>query len=154
MDEETIVQAELYEALFHSVISPIFVTDRSGAVVEWNRAAELYTGITRSEAVGTVIWDLQARIAPATTPYEEALDNSHTRFRDYVSMSDSRESSWHETLEGHILSTNGIEHEFKVEVFPIRVRDRLYIVGIVFSDRPNDQTELVQYAPQTIAGGC
>lgn len=131
MYEEPCDMAQLHEALFHAITSPIVAIDRSGSIVEWNRAAEECTGIPRSEAIGSELWRLQARIAPATIPYERALQQSHATFDDWVTMSVDENSTWLEEYESEILTPRGEVHHLHTEIFPLRLQNRLFFVGVL-----------------------
>jgi PAS domain S-box-containing protein len=131
MYEEPCDMAQLHEALFHAITSPIVAVNRSGSIVEWNRAAEVCTGIPRNEAIGSELWRLQARIAPATIPYEQALQQSHDAFDDWVTMSIDENRSWLEEYESEILTPRGEVHHLHTEIFPLRLRDQLFFVGVL-----------------------
>ncbi len=42
----------------------ISLFDESGIIIEWNNAQENITGISRSEALGEYVWDIQYRLVP------------------------------------------------------------------------------------------
>jgi PAS domain-containing protein len=131
MKDGAIEQTELRDALFHAIPSPIVAVDRDGTVVEWNNAAERCTGITRNEALTSAIWDIQARIAPATIPYEQAREYSRDQFQTLVAMSSHTDSPWTEEYEGEILSTRGESHRIRSEVFPLWLHRHLFLVGVL-----------------------
>lgn len=130
MNPDVIDRSELHEALFHAITTPMIAVDRGGNVVEWNHAAEDYTGIPRSDAIGTEVWELQARIAPARIPYEKALRLSHTQFDSFVTTPDTDTASWVREFDGEILSTRGELRHIHSEVFPLRLRNQLFFVGV------------------------
>ena len=130
MEGISVKKAELHEALVHALTTPIVAVDRSGFVVEWNRAAETCTGIGRTEAIGQEIWHIQARIAPARIPYEDAVKRSHQVFTTFLEMSESAEQ-WTEACEGEILSASGDLRRIHSHIFPLWLNDQLIIVGVL-----------------------
>lgn len=152
MELEQTEQAELHEALFHAMTTPMVAVDNAGSVVEWNRAAENYSGIPRSEAIGTPVWKIHARIAPARIPYEEALRLSHDQFDSVIMMSDHDAPHWLKEYEGEILSTRGESYHIRSEIFPIHLRDRLYIVGVISPSPGGDRYRSREELPETVAG--
>jgi PAS domain S-box-containing protein len=131
METEGVVTTELHEALVYAMASPIVAVDQDGTVVEWNHAAETCTGIFRSEALGTPIWNIQARIAPAVVPYEEALSRSRDHFLSLVARSEQNRNEWKEEFDWDILSTRGELRHLHTRVFPLVVRDHLVIVNVL-----------------------
>lgn len=131
MGTEGVATTELHEALVYAMTSPIVAVDRGGTVVEWNHAAETCTGIHRNDAVGTRIWDIQARIAPADVPYENALSRSRNHFLALVARSEENRDEWKEEFDWDILSTRGELRHLHTEVFPLMVRDHLIIVNVL-----------------------
>lgn len=141
MKDGAIEQTELRDALFHAIPSPIVAVDGNGAVVEWNGAAERFTGITRKEALSSAIWDIQARIAPATIPYEQAREHSRDQFQTLVAMSSDAAGPWTEEYEGEILSTRGETRRIRSEVFPLWLHHHLFLVGVLSpTDRVSRET--------------
>lgn len=57
-------EERLREFITHSR-DGIVMIDSRGSVIEWNEAEEQITGISRSEAIGQDVWDLQYRLAPS-----------------------------------------------------------------------------------------
>lgn len=151
MELERTEQAELHEALFHAMTTPMVAVDNTGNVVEWNRAAENYSGISRNEAIGMPVWTIQARIAPARIPYEEALQVSHDQFESVITMSDHDAPHWIKEYEGEILSTRGEAYHIRSEVFPIHLRDRLYIVGVISPSPGGNGCHSHEEVPETVA---
>lgn len=131
MDAEGVEITDLHEALVHAIAAPIVAVDGRGAVVEWNRAAERYTGVPRDDALGTEIWNLQARIAPAVIPYEEALTRSKEQFSDLMARDNRCSREWNEEYDWDILSTRGEVRHAHTTVFPLIVRDNLVIVNVL-----------------------
>ncbi len=131
MDGDNVATKGLHEAVLDALKSPIVAIDRKGTVVEWNRAAELCTGINRQDALGREIWDLNARVAPAIVPYEDALVRSKNRFTSLVALSDQREMGWREEFDWEILSTSGEERRYHTEAFPVVVDRAVVIVSVL-----------------------
>jgi len=131
MKDGAIDKAELLDALFHAIPAAIVAVDGEGAVVEWNHAAEEYTGISRDEAMRATIWDVQARVAPATIPDEQARHRSRERFLSLLAMCSETSNPWVEEFEGEILSTSGNFHHIRSEVFPVWLHRNLFLIGVL-----------------------
>lgn len=150
MGTEEVATTELHEALVYAMTSPIVAVDRDGMVVEWNHAAETCTGVFRNDAIGTRIWDIQARIAPAAVPYEDALSRSRDHFLSLVARSEQNRNEWKEEFDWDILSTRGELRHLHSQVFPLMVRDHLVIVNILCRASGSDVSS--QNFPQPVTG--
>ncbi|MBN1537254.1 MAG: PAS domain S-box protein [Anaerolineales bacterium] len=109
----------------------IVLVDENGQIVEWNRALQEITGITRDEALYRPIWDVQ---------FSSYLDERRTpeRLQEVKSITQTmllsgEASSLSQTLEASIKHTNGEVHHIQQVVFPIRVGDR-YWLGVILRD--------------------
>ncbi|MDA3947979.1 MAG: PAS domain-containing protein [Spirochaeta sp.] len=136
MKDGAIEQTDIRAAVFQTIPTPIVAVDGDGSVVEWNHAAEKCTGIPRQEALSTTIWEVHARIAPATIPYEQARDCSREQFQTLVAMSSDAADQWTEEYEGEILSTHGEMHHIRSEVFPLWLDHHLFLVGVLLTTDP------------------
>jgi len=131
MERDAVEITGIHEALINALTSPIVAVDRSGVVMEWNHAAERYTGLLREDALGKEIWNLQARIAPAVIPYEEALTRSKEQFAAMVARNNRNLRNWNEEYDWDILSTRGERRHAHIKAFPLIVQDHLIIVNIL-----------------------
>jgi PAS domain S-box-containing protein len=129
-DARGISRAALHGALFETSRCPTVVADRLGTVIEWNRAAVTVTGISREEALESRLWELQARLAPAHIPYEQALVRAHETFDEMIRRA-STDTRWRRSFETELLSMHGSSCSVRSEVYPLRIDDELAIVGTV-----------------------
>jgi PAS domain S-box-containing protein len=53
-----------FRLLVQESFDGIVVTDDSGMIIEWNESIEKITGITRNEALGKALWDIQLQAQP------------------------------------------------------------------------------------------
>ena len=146
MKDVAIGQTEIRNAVFLAIPTPIVAVDGEGTVVEWNHAAEKCTGIPREEVLSTAIWDVHARIAPATIPYEQARDRSREQFQTLVAMSSNTAEPWSEEYEGEILSTQGELHHIRSEVFPLWLHHHLFLVGVLSTEETFSSQHTVESA--------
>ncbi len=61
------------EAVYRNFVNQssdgIFMFRENGEIVEWNKAMETITGLTRENAVGEKVWTIQHRLMPKDMPY-------------------------------------------------------------------------------------
>ena len=63
--EEKLYQSEeKYRSFVSESTEAFMLTDETGILIEWNQAAEKFTGIPATEALGTHAWDVHQRILP------------------------------------------------------------------------------------------
>jgi PAS domain-containing protein len=131
MDDIYFDVADLHEELFQSNIRPMVVASRTGTVIEWNRAAQRCTGLSRTDVLGRPLWEVQATVAPAAIPYEKACEVARSVFLRLVSQSEEENVPWCVRTAGTILATNGILHEIHSEIYPAWIDHELVIVSIL-----------------------
>ena len=54
-----------FRALIEQNSEGVVLFDEQGLIIEWNAAQERNTGISKAEALGQYVWDLQFRMVPA-----------------------------------------------------------------------------------------
>lgn len=124
-----IPSAALHDALIKSSSYPTVVADEHGHVIEWNRAAENVTGISREYALRHDLWEVQARVAPAHIPYEVAIASAREQFDELVRLSFPDRNEWRRSCDGELLSITGAMHHIRSEIFPIWIENDLAIVS-------------------------
>jgi len=50
---------EKYRTIFENSIEGIVLIDDKGSITEWNKCMELKTGLSKAEAIGSKLWDVQ-----------------------------------------------------------------------------------------------
>lgn len=71
---------EKFRSIVEQSTDGITLVDEEGIVIEWNPAMDRITGITRTEAIGTPIWDLISR----TMAERKKAADRILRYRDYI----------------------------------------------------------------------
>lgn len=134
MEESNGTHPGLYEALVEEFVRPVVAADRTGRVIEWNHAAERCVGISRDRAVGRPLWELQAAVAPAEIPYEQACSAARETFFRLVRQSDTEQHPWRFSAPTNILATTGKMYHARSEVFPVWIGQDLVIVSMLSDD--------------------
>lgn len=129
MNTQTDLPTHLHEALLRGFLRPVVVADRRGKVVEWNLAAEECIGLSREQALGKDLWYLQASVAPARIPFEQAWDHAAQAFEDLVRRSETDRTRWHHAGRTEILSARGTPRMLWSDVFPVWLDEELMIVS-------------------------
>ena len=130
MEPVDIPIADLHAALFLSHIQPMYATYWDGSVLAWNDAAERCTGLSREWAVGRKLWEVQAAIAPAVIPYEQACEAARSSFQGLVQGCDRHlHPSWRHQTDETILAADGRLHHVYTEIFPVWIGPHLILVN-------------------------
>ncbi len=110
----------------------MLIADRSGTILEWNRAAVDLTGIAVDDAVGELLWNVAARVAPAQIPYEVA-DGAVREVFEALFAGPCRQRRF----EGEVLTSVGTLRPVEVNIFAMESDQREYAVCLtVSSDQP------------------
>jgi PAS domain-containing protein len=125
-----ITEQTLHTALVHATRDATVVVDETGTIVEWNPAAERCTGIARTAALGRLLWEVQAGVAPAAMPYEAALATAHDQFEEFILLSRTEGTDWHRTFESDLLSAHGTLHTIRTEVFPLIIGESVLLASV------------------------
>ncbi len=105
--------------------------DEDGAILEWNRAREQMTGLTRDQVLGRPWWDVQGETLPPEERNAELYQRRRQMVQDALRTGES--SLFGRTIEAHTLRLDG-EHRFSQQtIFPIKT-DRGYRLGTVSRD--------------------
>jgi PAS domain S-box-containing protein len=131
------------ETKLHSVIEQswdgIAVTDEQGRIIEWNQRAEQITGLSRTEAIGQPIWDIQFRLAPDG----QRTSTAHERLKaTLLSLLETGQSPLlGKLLNAEVQLSDGTHRFIEQSVFTVKT-DRGYILcGILRDVTERRQTE-------------
>jgi PAS domain S-box-containing protein len=131
------------EEKFRSIVEQshegITLADRNGILIEWNRALEEITGLTREEALGRTMWDVQFSVRPEDekTPelYEQIKLASMRQFEV------DRPSAVSQTYEHEIQCPDGTRKIVQTVGFPISNEDSFMMCGILRDVTSQKQAE-------------
>lgn len=114
----------------HSV-DGVVVVDDEGHIIMWSRGQERITGISASDVLNCLIWDVQYSLTPTRHRNGSTLERLQTRFLSAIHPENSAE--WSASLEIEIESTPGKRQIVQQFTFAIPTPDGLR-VGYVFRD--------------------
>jgi PAS domain S-box-containing protein len=148
--EQALRESEVRFRSFVEQSSDGFVlTDTEGRVLEWNRAQEEITQISRSEALGTPIWELLCRIAPVEKRSPEVAEA--LRSSVLASLRTGQGPGLNTWLERRAQRPDGTECILRTVTFPIAVDDGSFAIGSTTRDvtaRRRVEEQLGYYAAQ------
>jgi PAS domain-containing protein len=110
-------------------VSPTLVIDCTGTVIDCNPAAERCFHVSPGGAVRRPIWELYAGVAPATVPYETALEQSRARYERILSRGLVGERS-HEVLFEDILFIDGTVRRARSDLYRVRNNGVMAILSV------------------------
>ncbi|MDR1866197.1 MAG: PAS domain S-box protein [Bacteroidales bacterium] len=124
----------------------ISIFDHEGRIVEWNKAQEIITGITREEAIGEYEWNVMFRLRPEEERTDEVSASLQQQCLDYIrGVKDT-----YPIVEDLVYTPEGESHYIQISVFPIDLAENK-IFGKISHDitekKLNDD-ELEQYRSQ------
>lgn len=104
----------------------ILILDNEGSVIEWNKAAINYTGLSTEDVIGEKVWDIDYRFIPPERKTPEVLERIKNTVKQFIAQ-DENENRVH-TMEGEIRNIHGEAIYMSVSVFPIKT-DKGLIFG-------------------------
>lgn len=109
----------------------IVLTDESGAITEWNIGAEHIFGMPRSQALGSMLWDVQYQFAPAAMKTDEIYQRMKAALTQH--LANGKGAFLNRLYENSILTLNGQEKIVQglVTVIPTR---KGYQLGSILRD--------------------
>ena len=123
------------EEKFRSVITQshdgIILIDEEGNIIEWSRGEEKVTGISRHEALGSKIWDIQYKVLPESRRTPETLDN--IKKSTINSLASGNFAFGNKILEDPIVDIAGKTHIVQTLTFPIH-SPHGYMAGSISRD--------------------
>ncbi len=108
-------------------VDGIIIIDRSGTIVEWNPGIELITGISRMEALGSPLWEMQYRLAPVRVDerefYKAAKEKIMWGMLEGVSLK--------RVLEEEILRPDGERRVMQSKLFALYSEGKMFAGAVV-----------------------
>jgi len=119
MEEELRESEERFRSIVEQSQDGIVLVNPDGRIVEWNKGQEQIMGITREDALGDFLWNVQYRVA-----LDEVKDVPGLRHRLKQLISkylDDEQNSWPSNLsEREIKRPDGTHRIIQSSVFPIQ----------------------------------
>lgn len=106
----------------------IQLIDRDGTVVEWNRASEDLTGMTREAVIGRKIWDVEYDLIAHGSRTPESRDSLRIAIQKMLAQGVSTRT--HRAGKREIVTPDGIRKKTQWAVFDIPRGDQFLICGI------------------------
>ncbi len=132
MAEEALRESE---EKFRSVITQsqdgIILIDEEGGIIEWSRGEEKVTGISRYEALGSKIWDIQYKMIPEPRRTPEMLE--FIKKTTINSLASGNFNYENEIQEQPIVDVAGKTHIVQTLTFPIH-SPHGYMAGSISRD--------------------
>jgi len=137
-DRELAESEEGYSALVQQSSDGIVVTDEDGAIAVWNSSAASLTGIDEVVAVGSLIWEIQARMIPEEQKTPELLEQLQTGFKSAVESP----TDWHGgSREQEIVHADGTRRVVKDSSFIVRTEGAVRFCSILRDITADKQAE-------------
>ncbi len=127
-EEELQESEERFRGLVEQSPNGVSLVDRSGRILEWNRALVEMTGIERSEALGRYLWDIQFELDVE----EKQSPEAYRRLKEIIESGlKSGEASWLNRLrEFEIRRSDGSRGFLQTITFPIRTSSDTVYAGM------------------------
>ncbi len=109
----------------------IILIDEQGKIIEWNRAIQDLTGISRDEAMYEPFWDIQWRLLPKEQQTEERINNIKSQVQE--GLQQGKAPFLGQAMEVAFRDVNGNSHYALQSVFPIK-SDHGYWLGVISRD--------------------
>ncbi|MCP4539226.1 MAG: PAS domain S-box protein [Chloroflexi bacterium] len=120
-----------FRSMIEQSLDGIMLTDEKGIVVEWNPGQEQITGITRDQAVGRPLWDIQVQLTPDHRRTSEYSNHVKTFTLEFFSTG---QASWSgQLLEIDMQRPDRAYRTVQQMVFPIKT-DRGFRVASTLRD--------------------
>ncbi len=130
-EKELRQSVQKYRELVDQTADGVVLADENGVIIEWNRAQEELTGLSRDRVIGRAVWDVQHEVALPEDRAKIPLE----RLRELVQLAlVTGEAPWdRETTEVRILHQDGQARHVEQRAYLIRA-DGGYRIGSVTRD--------------------
>ncbi len=130
--EDDLRESEVkFRTLIENLADGILLLDEHGVVIEWNRSQESITDLTREDAIGKPIWDIQYQILPEERRTPEFYERMKIETRKILSSGEFTE--FNRSIVGPIQSKRGNHRHVLQTPFPIRTQNG-FRVGSIMRD--------------------
>lgn len=122
---------DYFRSMIVQSVDGIVIADEKGVILEWNVAQQKITGIPSQEAVGSTIWEIQARLSPSEDGKKEPVNP----LRDTVIeiLKKGKLAGENQPLEYFIVRPDGERRFLQEMIFPIQT-PRGYMLGSIVRD--------------------
>ncbi len=91
LTEEALLESEeRFRSIVESSVDGISLMDESGTIIEWNSGQEKITGITRDDAIGTPVWEIQYQLLPEERRHETQIEDLKKTILDNLQNPESQ----------------------------------------------------------------
>jgi PAS domain S-box-containing protein len=120
-----------FRLLVQESFDGIVVTDDSGMIIEWNESIEKITGITRNEALGKALWDIQLQAQPP----EHRSEQLRSAIRETYQQAIERQTApWFYLADiREIQHVNGSRKFIESVTFPV-IAEYHFMLGSIIRD--------------------
>ena len=137
-DRELAESEEGYSALVQQSSDGIVITGEDGAIAVWNSSLASLTGIDERVAVGSLIWEIQARMIPEEQKMPELLEQLQTGFKSAVESP----TDWHGgSREQEIVHADGTRRVVQDSSFIVRTEGAVRFCSIFRDVTADKQAE-------------
>lgn len=149
IDKRTSIQKQLEESevklrsFFQQSADGISIIDKYGNIIEWNKAIERITNITRKEAFTKKIWDIDYQLTPN---YQRNAEYYQNIKKTFINLFSNKEEFKPISIEGK-KEINGAIRDFLVTIFQISVENEIFIGQITrdVTEKRKAEQELKDY---------
>ncbi len=133
---------EKFRGVVEQTSDGIVLTNEQGQIVEWNCGAELISGLSREEVVGSTTWDVLYRMLPDDHKSPETYTQIQSLVQAFFNTGDA---PWiNQLYENEIQHPDGSRHHIQQLAFPIRTRRGLILCATMrdITERKHNEQEL------------
>jgi two-component system sensor kinase FixL len=109
----------------------IIICNERGIITDWNKAAELITGIKSQKAVGQPLWKIQTQMMARGERQARLLDQLRAMLKP--ALASGKSTIFTRLIEGEIYHKDGTRRYIQQLAFPIKTT-RGYMMGTVIRD--------------------
>lgn len=124
----------------------IIITDEEGIIIEWNDSAEKILELSRSDAIGKYIWDIQYQLAPDEKKSEQLRDRIKTMLLEVLETG-RLIAKYEQPIDKEIQCFNGKRKIVQSSTYAVPSENGHIIVGILrdVTEQRKMEKELEQY---------
>ena len=118
-----------FRTLIENLSEGILLLDEHGIVIEWNPSQEAVTELSRADAIGKPIWDIQFQLMPKdqqTAEFYERIKESAQKI-----LASGEFTNFNRSIKGPIHSAKGNIRHILQTSFPVRTQNRFRIGSIM-----------------------
>lgn len=132
-NSRTFEKLEKSEEQFRSFVEQssdgIVIIDHTGIIIDWNHSQEKITGISRADALGKQLWDIQFSLAPAESRTPESHGQLKRIIHDFLQ---TKNPYWtNKLMESEIERADGTRAFIQTITFPINTSSDFMAASII-----------------------